>query len=41
MKKKAAKKKNVYNDGHDDENYDYKIKIGENIFEKKIKNSLT
>ena len=31
MKKKAAKKKNVYNDGHDDENYDYKIKIGENI----------
>ena len=30
-KKREAKKKNLYNDGHDDENYDYKIIVGEVI----------
>ena len=33
-KKAAKKKKNVYNDGYDDENYDYKIKIGEVILDR-------
>ena len=33
-KKAAKKKKNVYNDGHDDENYDYKIKLGEVILDR-------